>query len=60
MKMYLVVDTDGKSVCGADTKEEAIRMAQEERPGEVLIGVVREGKKEVAGFMVGKLVGMGF
>ena len=55
MKMYMVVDTDGKSVCGADTKEEAIRMALEERPNETLIGVVREGKKEVGGFFIGRV-----
>ena len=51
--MYMVYTQDGTAVCGADTKDEAIKLARQERPGETLIGVIRDGKKEVGGFYIG-------
>ncbi len=55
MKMYVIRDTNDVMVGAADTKEAAIELANEERPGETLVGVVVEGKKEISGFFVGKV-----
>lgn len=53
--MYMVYTQDGKAVCGADTKDEAIKLAHQERPDETLIGVIRDGKREVGGFFIGRV-----
>jgi hypothetical protein len=48
-----VIDREGVTVAVNEDKDEAIRLAREQYPNDVLTGTVYENGREVSGFLVG-------